>query len=70
MNHLIIGDLVQVLHPGFSSPPLGVVIEEQRGTGLYRVMLMGEDENNRIFRYSSTILRKVSDPQEPPRINS
>lgn len=69
MNHLIIGDLVQVLHPGFSSPPLGVVIEQQDGTHLFRVMLMG-DENNRIFRYSSTILRKVSDPQEPPRINS
>ena len=60
MNHLIIGDLVQVLHPGFSSPPLGVVIEQQDGTHLFRVMLMGE-ENNRIFRYSSTILRKVSD---------
>ena len=60
MNHLIIGDLVQVLHPGFSSPPLGVVIEQQDGTHLFRVMLMGE-ENNRIFRYSSTILRKVGD---------
>jgi len=59
MNHLIIGDLVQVLHPGFSSPPLGVVIEQQNGTHLFRVMLLGE-ENNRIFRYSSTILRKVS----------
>ena len=69
MNHLIIGDLVQVLHPGFSSPPLGVVIEQQDGTHLFRVMLLGE-ENNRIFRYSSTILKKVSDPQEPPRINS
>ncbi len=60
MNHLIIGDLVQVLHPGFSSPPLGVVIEQQDGTHLFRVMLLGE-ENNRIFRYSSTILRKVGD---------
>ena len=61
MNHLNIGDLVHVLHPGFSSPPLGVVIEEQSGTHLFRVMLVGEGENNRIFRYSSTILRKVSD---------
>ena len=62
MNHIKPGDLVQVLHPGFSSPPLGVVIEheQQDGTHLFRVMLMGE-ENNRIFRYSSTILRKVSD---------
>lgn len=59
MNHLNIGDLVHVLHPGFSSPPLGVVIEQQDGTHLFRVMLLGEDNNNRIFRYSSTILRKV-----------
>ena len=61
MNHLNIGDLVLVLHPGFSSPPLGVVIEQQNGTHLFRVMLMGVGENNRIFRYSSAILRKVSD---------
>ena len=55
------GDLVFVLHPGFSSPPLGVVIEQQDGTHLFRVMLLGEDNNNLIFRYSSTILRKVDD---------
>ena len=61
MNHLNIGDLVHVLHPGFSSPPLGVVIEQQNGTHRFQVMLVGEGENNRIFRYSSTILRKVSD---------
>ena len=62
MNHLNIGDLVHVLHPGFSSPPLGVVIEQQDGTHLFQliqVMLMGEGENNRIFRYSSAILKKV-----------
>ena len=59
MNHLNIGDLVHVLHPGFSPPLLGVVIEQQDGTHLFQVMLMGEGENNRIFRYSSTILRKV-----------
>ena len=67
MNHLIPGDLVRIVpltdkpkyHP--LGDQLGVVIEEQRGTGLYRVMLMGEGENNRIFRYSSAILRKVSD---------
>jgi len=53
------GDLVHVLHPGFTKPPIGIVVEEQRGTGLYRVMLMGEGENNRIFRYSSVMLRKV-----------
>jgi len=61
------GDLVRIV-PLTSKPKyhplgdqLGIVIEEQRGTRLYRVMLMGEGENNRIFRYSSTILRKVSD---------
>ena len=76
MNQFLPGDLVRIIpltdkpkyHP--LGDQLGVVIEEQRGTGLYRVMLMGEGENNRIFRYSSTILKKVSDPQEPPRINS
>ena len=76
MSQFLPGDLVRIVpltdkpkyHP--LGDQLGVVIEEQRGTGLYRVMLMGEGENNRIFRYSSTILRKVSDPQEPPRINS
>ena len=75
MNQFLPGDLVRIVpladkpkyHP--IGDQLGVVIEEQRGTGLYRVMLMGE-ENNRIFRYHPTILRKVSDPQEPPRINS
>jgi len=55
------GDLVHVLHPGFTKPPIGIVVEEQRGTGLYRVMLMGEENNNRIFRYSSVMLRKVED---------
>jgi hypothetical protein len=55
------GDLVHVLHPGFTKPPIGIVVEEQRGNGLYLVMLMGEGENNRIFRYSSVVLRKVED---------
>jgi hypothetical protein len=67
MNQFLPGDLVRIVpltdkpkyHP--LGDQLGVVIEEQRGTGLYRVMLMGEGENNRIFRYSSAILRKVSD---------
>ena len=66
MNQFLPGDLVRIVpladkpkyHP--IGDQLGIVIEEQRGTGLYRVMLMGE-ENNRIFRYSSTILRKVED---------
>lgn len=66
MNEIVPGDLVIVT----LGDQLGFVIEEQSGTGLYRVMLMGEGENNRIFRYNPMILRKVSDPQEPPRINS
>lgn len=66
MNEIVPGDLVIVT----LGDQLGFVIEEQSGTGLYRVMLMGEGENNRIFRYNPMILRKVSDPQDPPRINS
>lgn len=66
MNEFFIGELVKIVpltnkpkyHP--LSDQLGIVIEEQRGTGLYRVMLMGE-ENIRIFRYSSAILRRVED---------
>ena len=61
------GDLVRIVpltdkpkyHP--LGDQLGVIIEEQRGTGLYRVMLVGEENNNRIFRYSSVMLRKVED---------
>lgn len=61
------GDLVRIVpltdkpryHP--IGDHLGVIIEEQRGTGLYRVMLMGEENNNRIFRYSSVMLKKVED---------
>ena len=76
MNQFLPGDLVRIVpltdkpkyHP--IGDQLGFVIEEQRGTGLYRIMLLGEKYNNRILRYSSHLLRKVSDPQEPPRINS
>ena len=57
MNQFLPGDLVRIT----LGDQLGVVIEEQSGTGLYRVMLMGEGENNRIFRYTPAILRKVSD---------
>ena len=60
MSDLIPGDLVQVLHPGFSEPPLALVIELNGGTHLYRVMMMGDENRNKIFRYSSSILRKVS----------
>ena len=77
MKQFLPGELVRIVHFAVNKSKhhplqgqLGIVIEEQRGTGLYRVMLMGEGGNNQIFRYSSTILRKVSDLQEPPRINS
>ncbi len=69
MSEFLPGELVMIVpltdkpryHP--LGDQLGVVIEEQRGTGLYRVMLMGE-ENIRIFRYSSTILRKVEEGKQ------
>jgi len=54
-----LGDMVQVLHPGFFAPTFGIVVEIQDGTGLCRVMLMGE-ENNKIYRYSPLVLRVVS----------
>ena len=61
------GDLVRIVpltekpkyHP--LGDQLGVVIEEQSGTGLYRVMLMGEGENYRIFRYSATLLKLIQE---------
>ena len=66
MSQFLPGDLVRIVpltdkpkyHP--IGDQLGVVIEEQSGTGLYRVMLMGEGNNSRIFRYHPTILKKVS----------
>ena len=69
MSEFLPGELVMIVpltdkpryHP--LGDQLGVVIEEQRGTGLYRVLLMGE-ENIRIFRYSSTILKKVEEEEE------
>ena len=65
MNHLIPGDLVRIIpltdkpkyHP--LGDQLGVVIEQQDGTHRFQVMLVGEGENNRMFWYSSAILRKV-----------
>ncbi len=71
MSEFLPGELVMIVpltdkpkyHP--LGDQLGVVIEEQRGTGLYRVLLMGE-ENIRIFRYSSAILRKVEEEEEEP----
>ena len=59
MSDLVSGDLVEVLHPGFSEPPLALVIELSGGTHLYRVM-MNDEGSNKIFRYSSSILRKVT----------
>jgi hypothetical protein len=60
MSDLTPGDLVQVLHPGFSVPPLALVLELNGGTNLFRVMMMDDESGGKIFRYSSSILRKVS----------
>lgn len=60
MSDLVPGDLVQVLHPGFSVPPLGLVLELNGGTHLFRVMMVGDELRGKIFRYSSSILRRVS----------
>jgi hypothetical protein len=60
MSDLTPGDLVQVLHPGFSVPPLALVLELNGGTNLFRVMMMNDESRGKIFRYSSSILRKVS----------
>jgi hypothetical protein len=60
MSDLTPGDLVQVLHPGFSVPPLALVLELNGGTNLFRVLMMDDESGGKIFRYSSSILRKVS----------
>jgi len=60
MSDLVPGDLVEILHPGFSVPPLAVIIELNSGTHLYNVLMMNDESRNKIFRYSSSILRKIS----------
>ena len=60
MSDLVPGDLVAVLHPGFSVPPLAVIIELNSGTNLYNVLMMNYESRNKLFRYSSSILRKIS----------
>jgi len=60
MSDLVPGDLVEILLPGFSVPPLAVIIELNSGTHLYNVLMMNDESRNKIFRYSSSILRKIS----------
>jgi hypothetical protein len=60
MSDLVPGDLVEVLHPGFSTPPLAVIIELNSGMHVYNVLMMNDESRGKIFRYSSSILRKVS----------
>ena len=61
MSEFLPGELVQITPPfHMIQDQLGVVVGVQSGTGLYRVMLMGEGNNSRIFRYHPTILKKVS----------
>ena len=56
MSDLVPGDLVEVLHPGFSEPPLALVIELSGGTHLYRV-LMNDEGSNKIFRGPGGLVR-------------
>ena len=64
MSDLVPGDLVEILHPGFpkgAKPPLAVVIKRNDHTHhLYNVLMMNDESRNKIFRYSSLILRKIS----------
>lgn len=62
MSELVPGDLVEILHPGFvSKPSLAVVIKrDDRTHHLYNVLMMNDESRNKIFRYSSLILRKIS----------
>lgn len=62
MNDLVPGNLVEILHPGFvSKPSLAVVIKrDDRTHHLYNVLMVNDESRNKIFRYSSLILRKIS----------
>jgi len=62
MSDLVPGDLVEILHPGFVSKPLlGVIIKrDDRTHHLFNVLMMNDESRNKIFRYSSLILRKIS----------
>lgn len=61
MSDLVPGDLVEILHPGFSTPSLAVVIKrDDRTHHLFNVLMMNDESRNKIFRYSSLILRKIS----------
>ena len=59
MNDLVPGDLVEILH--LAKPSLAVVIKrDDRTHHLYNVLRMDDESRNKIFRYSSLILRKIS----------
>lgn len=64
MSDLVPGDLVEILHPGFpkgAKPPLAVVIKRNKEVPhLYNVLMMNDESRNKIFRYSSLILRRIS----------
>jgi len=62
MSDLVPGDLVEILHPGFvSKPSLAVIIKrDDRTHHLFYVLMMNDESRNKIFRYSSLILRKIS----------
>ena len=59
MNDLVPGDLVEILH--LEKHSLAVVIKrDDRIHHLYNVLRMDDESRNKIFRYSSLILRKIS----------
>ena len=51
------GDLVKV--KGYRTDSLGLIIDIQGGTGLYRVWLLGQPDLYKVFRYSKEMLEVV-----------
>jgi len=51
------GNLVKV--KGYRTDSLGLIIDIQGGTGLYRVWLLGQPDLYKVFRYSKEMLEVV-----------
>ena len=59
MSDLVPGDLVEILH--FAKPSLAVIIKrDDRTHHLFDVLMMNDESRNKIFRYSSLVLKKIS----------
>jgi len=52
-----VGNLVKV--KGYRTDSLGLIIDIQGGTGLYRVWLLGQPDLYKVFRYSKEMLEVV-----------